>query len=57
MPHASVDRVHRDVDLTPAVRDAVDREVRELTRWLWLELDLPWRRSPRAATAVRPLHA
>jgi len=36
-----VDAIHRDVELTPAMEDAVHAEIEDLARWLDLELLLP----------------
>ncbi|MGH3186181.1 MAG: hypothetical protein ACRDPY_20410 [Streptosporangiaceae bacterium] len=36
-----VHAIHRDVDSTPAMADAVDDEIKDLARWLQLELALP----------------
>jgi uncharacterized protein YcaQ len=36
-----VDAIHEDVDFTETMSDAVDREIKELARWLELELSLP----------------
>jgi hypothetical protein len=36
-----VDAVHRDVEFTRAMTAAVDREIRDLARWLDLDLKLP----------------
>ena len=33
--------IHRDVPFTKAMTAAVDREIRDLARWLDLELELP----------------
>jgi uncharacterized protein YcaQ len=42
--------IHRDVPFTGAMTVAVDREVRDLARWLDLELELPDRRTPVTAS-------
>ena len=36
-----VSAVHRDVPFSKAMATAVDREIRDLARWLELELGLP----------------
>jgi uncharacterized protein YcaQ len=36
-----VNTVHRDVDFTRAITAAVNREIRDLARWLELDLKLP----------------